>query len=114
MSRALLRLAGPALAGLLAAGCSGPSQIDAYVLPPGTGVTTTSRITICYSSAFNSPEDIQALVAQDCEGSKLILNERDLGICPLATPSRATYSCSRVNPDLLGQRAMMPLRPLKN
>lgn len=109
MKRALL-----GLVALLGAGCSGPSQIDAYIMPVGTGVTTASQITICYSSVLNSPQDIQALVAQDCEGSKLILNERDLGVCPLATPSRATYSCTRVNPDLLGQRGQMPLRPLKN
>ncbi len=99
---------------LLAGGCAGPSQFDAYVIPAGNGLTSKSQISICYSSALNSPQAIQALVAQDCEEAKLTTNERDLGSCPLATPSRVTYSCSRVNPDLLGQRGPMPLRPLKN
>jgi len=99
---------------LLAGGCAGPSQIDAYIVPVGNGATTRSQISICYSGLVSNPQDIQALVTQDCEEPKLILNERDLGLCPLATPSRATYTCSRVNPDLLGQRAPMPLRPLKN
>ncbi len=100
--------------GLLAGGCAGPSQFDAYIIPAGNGLTTKNQISICYSSGLNTPQDIQALVAQDCEEPKLTANERDLGICPLATPSRVTYACSRVNPDLLGQRAPMPLRPLKN
>lgn len=100
--------------GLLAAACSGPSQFDAYVVPTGNGLTSKSQISICYSGALNSPEDVRALVAQDCEEPKLTVNERNLGVCPLATPSLATYTCARVNPDLLGQRAPMPLRPLKN
>ncbi|MBN9530799.1 MAG: hypothetical protein J0H82_31635 [Alphaproteobacteria bacterium] len=109
-----MRGAIPALLVLLAAGCAGPSQFDAYVIPAGNGMTSKSQISICYSSALNAPEDIRALVAQDCEEPKLTVNERNLGVCPLATPSLATYTCARVNPDLLGQRAPMPLRPLKN
>lgn len=99
---------------LLAGACAGPGQFDAYVVPVGNGATSKSQITICYSSALNTPQDIQALVARDCEEPKLILNERDFGVCTLASPSRVTYTCSRVNPDLLGQRGPMPLRPLKN
>lgn len=109
-----MRQAALGILALLAAGCAGPSQLDAYILPAGNGLTSKSQISICYSSALNSPKDIQALVAQDCEEPKLTANERNLGVCPLATPSLVTYSCARVNPDLLGQRAQMPLRPLKN
>jgi hypothetical protein len=100
---------------LLAGGCgAGPSQIDAYVLPAGNGLTSKSQISICYSSTLDTPQEIQALVARDCEEPKLTGNERNLGVCPLATPILVTYSCKHVNPDLLGQRATMPLRPLKN
>ncbi len=99
---------------LVLGGCGGASQLEAYIVPYGTGATTREQVAICYSGVLNDPADIQALLDRDCEGAKLLSNERNLGVCPLATPSMAVYSCTRINPDLLGQRPPMPLRPLKN
>jgi hypothetical protein len=111
-------------AGLLAfvAGC-GNSGPDPYILAnwkagqesdyavaslaPQKGPNGKPTLSICYSKASNSIEQIRRLVTANCSNPLLMQNQMDLYACSVGSPTRATFSCdglsreaSEVRPNL--------------
>ena len=95
-----------ALAAVAVASCSGGPR--PYVVRSSYAVTeaiksepwnqTPRVISICYSSALNTPEEVLDEARYHCgEGGEVTLREQDIvwTPCSLLQPRRATYLCTR-------------------
>lgn len=96
IDRFALVMRGLAAAGLLAlAGCSDPYPTESPRLTdPETGNAMTDLISLCYGTRINTPEDIKAAAAENCDGT-LVFVEQDLlfNDCSVLQSVRVTYQC---------------------
>jgi hypothetical protein len=93
----LSRISAVALVTLTAAcGAGSLPPFDTVPKPPPTGVHEGfSRIGVCYNRETSTPRQVLAVAKRNCEpGTTPRLIEQDTrGICPLLTPTRATFAC---------------------
>jgi hypothetical protein len=64
---------------------------------PQKGPNGKPTLSICYSKASNSIEQIRRLVAANCTNAALMENQIDLYACSFTSPSRATFSCDALS-----------------
>ena len=80
---------------ILVAGCSDPYPTTSpTITDPETGTAMTNLISLCYGTRMNSPEDIKAAAAENCDGT-LVFVEQDLlfNNCSVLQSARVTYQC---------------------
>lgn len=86
-----------ALAALVAAcGQGSLPPFDTVPRPPPAGAHEDfSRIGVCYNRETTTPRQVVAVARRNCgPGTTPWLIEQDThGICPLLTPTRATFAC---------------------
>lgn len=110
----LATLAGAAL--LMAAGLAGCSSHDLdgpyFTTPPVYYSERGSRlpvkaVSVCYSSAFATPADILDRVRTACSNPRYVGSDYE-GLCTLAYPARATYTCDAVDKEIAGKEPLPP------
>ncbi len=61
-------------------------------------------VTICYQSNGTTPEQVMSLASERCQqyGKKAVYDSQNYTMCPLLTPSAATFICEKPteNPSL--------------
>lgn len=73
------------------------SQYAVALYAPQVGPNGKPTLSVCYSRALNSVEDIRRLVTQNCTNPGLMENKLDLYACSATAPTRATFSCDRLS-----------------
>lgn len=73
------------------------SQYAVASLAPQKGPNGKPTLSVCYSRALNSVEDIRRLVTRNCTNPGLMENRTDLYACSVTSPIRATFSCDRLS-----------------
>jgi hypothetical protein len=65
-------------------------------LPAGDAVEEGPRVAICYNGLFTTPAQVRKLAEDACgESTTPRLAVQDIrGMCPLATPVRASFVCT--------------------
>lgn len=92
------------LLAVMLVGCSAP---EPYVwrpytidrehvhFPDGPTLTNGSEFSICYAKRGTTPDRLKQLADEECGRSGLgaIFTRQDHGVCPLATPTAAQFTC---------------------
>lgn len=88
------------------AGCAGGGPLDPFIVPPSRvsqdpAVPTRpvdprqpQNISLCYNGATTSEQSVAALLNRHCRRPEPVSNRFDLGVCPVALPTRLFVYCA--------------------